>query len=113
MLCMAMFCILSAATVDGDTFTARAPWGRQYFRLWGVSAPELSEAEGPASKAALSSLINGQSLSCDVAGVPSFNRLVVQCSLPDGRDLGCEMIRQGHAIEWLSFSGGAYARCDD
>jgi len=60
---------------------------------------------------ALAALIKGQTLACDLMDVDRYDRPVIRCKLPSGADLGCEMIRQGHAEEWTRYSGGAYARC--
>lgn len=43
--------------------------------------------------------------------VDRYGRPVVRCDLPSGADLGCEMVRQGHAEEWARYSHGAYAGC--
>lgn len=112
MICAAMFCVFAANTIDGDTFSTQTPWGRQSFRLWGISAPERRDPAGPASTAALSALISGHVLACDIAGKPTWDRMVVRCTLPDGRDLGCEQIRAGQATEWLAFSRGYYEGCE-
>lgn len=111
MICAALFCILAPTVVDGDTFRARTPEGwQQTFRVWGIDTPERDEPGHGEARDALAALVD-RGLSCDVAGAPTWGRLVVRCQTAEGQDLGCEMIRQGHAEEWLAFSRGAYAGC--
>ena len=38
----------------------------------------------------------------------SYDRIVARCYLPDGTDLAAELVRQGLALDWPTFSGGAY-----
>ena len=41
-------------------------------------------------------------------GETSYDRIVATCFLPDGTDLGGEMIRLGMALDLPKFSGGKY-----
>ncbi len=111
MLCMT-FCLFGAWAIDGDTIGFYDKEGvRHSLRLWGADAYERSEPQGPAATQALSSLIQGQMLECDITHPGSYGRFVGQCILPDGRDLSCVIISQGHAVELLSFSKGYYDEC--
>ena len=38
----------------------------------------------------------------------SYDRIVAECFLPDGRDLAAELVRSGLALDWRKFSGGKY-----
>ncbi|MCA0424034.1 MAG: hypothetical protein LCH61_12055 [Proteobacteria bacterium] len=40
-------------------------------------------------------------------------RPVIRCTLPDGRDPACELVRQGHATDWPRYSGGHYRGCGE
>ena len=111
MLCAALFCLFNIQITDGDTFWVNAPWGRQSFRLWGISAPERRDPGGYESAHSLLVLTAGQTLACEMAGPASFGRLVVACTLPDGTDLACAQVAAGHALDWPTYSGGEYARC--
>lgn len=95
------------AVVDGDTLKESG----QRFRLWGLDAPEMSEAGGQRAKAELERLTLGEPLACNHMDTDRYGRPVVQCYLPDGRDLACEMIASGKATEWVHYSGGYYRGC--
>jgi endonuclease YncB( thermonuclease family) len=102
-------CVLLGATAtDGDTVRVAG----QGYRLWGIQAAETHEPGGPEATAALAALIAGQPLACRrMQRLPSYNRPVVACELPDGRDLGAEMIRSRLAVEWCRYSRNAYGTC--
>lgn len=38
----------------------------------------------------------------------SYDRVVAECFLPDGRDLAAELVKAGLALDWPKFSGGKY-----
>lgn len=108
----ATYCLLGVVPIDGDTFRAEVPYGRQSFRLWGISAPERRDPGGLESRDNLLALTAGQLLACVDAGPPSFSRLVVSCRrATDAADIGCLQVEQGHAFDWPSYSGGHYAEC--
>jgi len=92
--------------IDGDTIIIRGT----KVRLAGVDAPELNEPFGQKSKWAMVSICKGQVITARLNGETSHHRLVGTCFLPDGRDIGAELIQQGLAVDWGFFSGGKY-RC--
>lgn len=104
-LCLA---IASFTVIDGDTL--RRP-GAPNVRLWGIDAPELGEARGPAARDALRALVEGRPLACDPLDVDRYGRDVARCFLPDGTDIACAMVALGHARDWPRYSGGAYSTC--
>ncbi len=81
-------------------------------RLWGIDAPERGDGGYSEAGAHLGSLTDGYEIQCNQKDVDRFRRLVGQCFLPDGTDLGAEMINSRHAIEYCSFSGGFYGTCN-
>lgn len=90
--------------IDGDTIVIR----KIKVRLKGIDAPELDEPWGQKSKWAMVHLCKGQVITARFSGETSHDRLVGTCYLPDGRDIGAEIIKQGLAVDWPLFSGGKY-----
>ena len=90
--------------IDGDTIVIQ----RTKIRLAGVDAPELDQPWGQKSKWAMVEICRGQVVTARLNGERSHDRLVATCHLPDGRDIGAELIKQGLALDWAFFSGGRY-----
>jgi endonuclease YncB( thermonuclease family) len=55
----------------------------------------------------LEALLNGQALACTEVDVDRYGRTVATCTA-DGQDLGAAMVRQGGALDFERYSGGAY-----
>ena len=90
--------------IDGDTIVIN----KVRVRLAGIDAPELDHPWGQRSKWALVRLCKGQTVTARIKPEISYDRIVAECFLPDGRDLGAELVRCGLAIDWPKFSGGKY-----
>lgn len=90
--------------IDGDTIVIR----KTRIRLAGIDAPELDQPWGKRSKYAMVALCKGQIVTAEIQEGLSYDRIVAKCYLPDGTDLSAELVRQGLAIDWAKFSGGAY-----
>ncbi len=90
--------------IDGDTITIAG----QNIRLFGIDAPELDDPYGKISKQKLMQLCAGQKIKAVCTGDLSHERQVAKCYLADGRDLSAEMVKNGMAIDWPKYSGGAY-----
>ena len=45
-------------------------------------------------------LCKGQTVTARIRPELSYDRVVAECSLPDGRDLAAEMVRAGMALDW-------------
>ena len=95
--------------IDGDTFWIDSKDVR--IRVWGLDAPEVDTALGPSATAALSGLVLGQQLSCEQHDVDRYGRIVVQCFLPDGRDIAAAMIEIGAAKEFCRYPDDHYGTC--
>lgn len=95
--------------VDGDTFWVSSQ--RTRIRVWGLDAPEISDAGGSAATTRLANLISGRSVQCNMRDVDRHGRIVGQCWLPDGRDIAATMIASGTAREYCRFSGNYYGTC--
>ena len=90
--------------VDGDTIVI----DKMHIRLAGIDAPELDHPWGQQSKWTLVKLCKGQTVTAHIKPEMSYDRLVAQCFLPDGRDLAAELVKVGLALDWPKFSGGKY-----
>ncbi|WP_297112738.1 thermonuclease family protein [uncultured Devosia sp.] len=90
--------------IDGDTIVI----DKIRIRIAGIDAPELDHPFGKQSKWALVKLCKGQVVTARVKPELSYDRMVAECFLPDGRDLAAEMVRAGLALDWPKFSGGKY-----
>lgn len=90
--------------IDGDTIVIDS----RHIRLAGIDAPELDHPYGKQSKWALVKLCKGQTITARIRPELSYDRVVAECFLPDGRDLSAEMVSAGLALDWPKFSGGRY-----
>jgi len=90
--------------IDGDTIDI----DDVRLRLAGIDAPELEHPYGNQAKCALVRLCKGQVITARILPELSYDRVVAQCFLPDGRDLAAELVRAGLALDWPKFSGGRY-----
>ena len=91
--------------VDGDTIRI----GNVNIRLAGIDAPELEHPWGQKAKWELVALCKGHKVRAELEPELSYDRVVATCYLPDGRDLGAEMVKVGLALDWPKFSGGKYS----
>ena len=90
--------------IDGDTIVI----DNIHIRLAGIDAPELDHPWGKQSKWALVQLCKGQTVTAQIKPELSYDRVVAECFLPDGRDLAAELVSAGLALDWTKFSGGKY-----
>lgn len=94
--------------VDGDTIVI----DKVHIRLAGIDAPELDHPWGKQSKWAMVQLCKGQIVTARIRPELSYDRVVAECFLPDGRDLAAELVRAGMALDWPKFSGGKYRQLE-
>lgn len=90
--------------IDGDTIVIQCT----KIRLAGIDAPELDQPFGQKSKWEMVKICKGQVITARLTGERSHDRLVGTCHLPDGSDIGAELVRRGLALDWAMFSGGRY-----
>lgn len=93
-----------AYVIDGDTIKIR----NTKIRLAGIDAPEVNMPWGQKSKWAMVGICKGQLITVKLDGERSHDRLVGTCFLPDGRDLGAEIVKMGLALDLPHFSNGKY-----
>lgn len=94
--------------IDGDTIVIE----KTRIRIAGIDAPELDHPWGQKSKWALVQLCKGQIVTARLKPELSYDRLVAECFLPDGRDLAAELVSCGLALDWAEFSGGKYSHLE-
>ncbi|MGP9821989.1 thermonuclease family protein [Salinarimonas sp. NSM] len=90
--------------IDGDTIVIDGV----HIRLAGIDAPELDHPWGNQSKWAMVKMCRGKMITAHIQPEISYDRVVAECYLPDGRDLSAELVRCGLALDWPKFSGGKY-----
>lgn len=98
-----------AWVIDGDTIAI----DKVKIRLAGIDAPELDQPWGQKSKWEMVRLCKGQIITVELTGETSYDRLVGTCYLPDGRDLGAEIIKAGLALDGWIYSEGKYRHLED
>ncbi|SIQ14423.1 Endonuclease YncB, thermonuclease family [Rhizobium sp. RU20A] len=98
----------AARVVDGDTLA----FGERRVRLLGIDAPERGQMCwrdtvprdcGRAATAALTALIDGKTVTCDLEGEDRYRRALGRCFDAAGRDLNAVLVRSGMAVAF-----GAY-----
>ena len=99
--------------IDGDTIVLTDT--NTHIRLNGVDAPEVvhpgydhDDPFGPEARDEMRRIVGDKVVRCELSGERSYERLVGVCFLPDGRDLGAEIIRRGLALDCPHFSGSKY-----
>lgn len=90
--------------IDGDTIVISGT----RIRLAGIDAPEMDQPYGKKSKFAMMALCKGKAITAEIQEDVSYDRIVAKCYLPDGTDVSAELVKQGLALDWAKFSGGAY-----
>tara|TARA_R110002073_G_scaffold136772_12_gene285429 strand:+ start:156 stop:761 length:606 start_codon:yes stop_codon:yes gene_type:complete len=93
-----------AYVIDGDTIRI----GNTKIRLAGIDAPELDRPWGQKSKWAMVRICKGHIIRAELTGDTSYDRLVGTCFLPDGTDIGAEIIKVGLALDGGFYSEGKY-----
>lgn len=107
----------SARVIDGDSIEI----GTERVRLFGIDAPEGRQechdaagtgyACGREAARALRDLIGGRTVTCREVDHDQHDRDVAICSV-ENRDLGEEMVRAGHALDYPRHSRGRYAAAE-
>jgi endonuclease YncB( thermonuclease family) len=104
-----------ASVVDGDTIEIHG----NRIRFRGIDAPESAQlcktAAGRASrcgaasaKALASYLAASSPVRCTVSGTDQYGRSVADCVRAHGGNVSAWLVRNGYALDWPRYSGGAY-----
>lgn len=101
---------------DGDSLDFKP----RQVRLWGIDAPELAQTCrrgaqrwdcGRDAKAALAAHLRGSRVQCSVVDIDKHDRAVSRCTVR-GRSVNEWMVRQGWALDYRRYSGGAFAAAE-
>jgi endonuclease YncB( thermonuclease family) len=93
-----------AYVIDGDSLRL----GDHEIRIQGIDAPEMRQfcrrggldyRCGVEAREAMIALIGDHGVECTVSDTDRYGRKVARC-LANGRDLGLEMVRLGHAVAY-------------
>lgn len=89
---------------DGDTATVVDTHGAQHkIRFAYIDAPETKQANGIASKNALTQLIDGKQVQIYVTDIDRYQRQVSVVSV-NNLDVNYEQVKQGHAWHYQSYA---------
>jgi endonuclease YncB( thermonuclease family) len=92
---------------DGDTMEV----GSMPIRLNGLAAPDGDEPSGAAATKAMTELVRGRTLRCELDGERTHDRCVGVCYL-EGENISEVMIQRGVARDCPRFSQGRYAQAE-
>ncbi len=102
-----------AVVTDGDTlrivdtrirlFAIDAPEGKQ-----SCSREGLAWLCGQEASKYLRELVGAETLTCEEKDRDRYGRTVAICHLPDGRDIGAEMVAAGMALAYRRYGGSMY-----
>lgn len=94
--------------IDGDTFELDG----EKIRIWGIDAPEMDEPMGEPAQRFLDQYLQavGQ-VNCTGFYLDDHGRTVAQCFSPQGEDIACRIVNEGHARDWPKYSRGHYRGC--
>jgi endonuclease YncB( thermonuclease family) len=86
--------------VNGDTVTARIGNQEKKVRLYGITAPRLTQPHGLATQGYLETLVLNRAISVDPVETDRYGRTIGIVALRDGRTLQEKLLAEGYA--WLS-----------
>ncbi len=107
-----LFMCVSLLAVDGDTVKCDGQnmrlIGKGIVNERGIDTPEIgshAKCENERklallAKQRLKSLIEGKKVRIEAKGIDSFDRPLVNLYLPDGREVGQILLKEGTAREW-------------
>ena len=81
---------------DGDTILV----GVTPIRFRDLDCAELGTADGERAKVRMKALVGGNTVTCELTGRKSYDRMIGECDLSDGRNLSEVMIQEGYCTRW-------------
>lgn len=90
--------------IDGDTYDIVLNGKQTRVRMFGIDAPERGMDYYRVAKEYLGALCMNQIIRIEVINTDRYGRMVAKSFLPDGRELGAEMIKAGMAWHFKRYS---------
>lgn len=81
---------------DGDTIVV----GVTPIRFTDLDCAELGTAAGERAKVRMQEFVGGKTVTCELTGRKSYDRMIGECELGDGRNLSAIMIQEGYCTRW-------------
>jgi micrococcal nuclease len=69
---------------------------------------EYDDPFGPESRDEMRRIVGAAIVRCEVNAERSYERMIGVCFLPDGTDIGAEIIKRGLALDCARWSSGRY-----
>jgi endonuclease YncB( thermonuclease family) len=95
------------AVRDGDTIVVQRHRRKVRVRIFGVDCPEHDQAFGAQATAFTRDHVAGREVRVEVHDHDIYGRSVAEVVLPDGENLGTELIRAGLAWHYRHYSSSA------
>lgn len=93
--------------VDGDTFDILISGEKKRIRMDGIDAPERGMDYYKNAKTYLGNLCMTHEIRIEITDTDKYGRSIAKSYLPDGRELGQEMVKAGLAWHFKKYSDDA------
>lgn len=90
--------------VDGDTYDIMLSGQKTRIRMEGIDAPERGMDYYKQAKNYLGELCANKEIRVEVTDTDKYGRSIAKSYLPDGRELGQEMVKAGMAWHYKKYS---------
>jgi micrococcal nuclease len=93
--------------VDGDTYDIMLDGQKTRIRMDGIDAPERGMDYYKQAKNYLGELCDNNEIRVEITDTDRYGRSIAKSYLPDGRELGHEMVKVGMAWHYKKYSDDA------
>jgi endonuclease YncB( thermonuclease family) len=93
--------------VDGDTYDIMLDGQKTRIRMDGIDAPERGMDYYKQAKNYLGELCENNEIRVEITDTDRYGRSIAKSYLPDGRELGHEMVKAGMAWHYKKYSNDA------
>jgi len=100
------------ALTDGDTLDVLHHGTVQRVRLWGIDAPEAKQPFGARAREFAADLVFAKEVRVRVRGIDRYKRTLGEILMPDGRNLGHDLLRAGLAWWYVQFATNEHSLAD-